>query len=147
MLTTVGRYYDPWEAHILRALLVAEGIPASVAGDQHIIANWPLAIGLGGAALQVPSGCLEQARALVTAYHAGTLEDPSTVDHCAVCGSTDLKKSAPLSQLALFVSVILFLGPPFPIRRSCIRCLHCGHRWRYGDEAYTPVYSTDATEC
>ncbi|WP_147300667.1 DUF2007 domain-containing protein [Lysobacter silvisoli] len=31
MLLTVGRYFDPWEAHILRARLEAEGIPASVA--------------------------------------------------------------------------------------------------------------------
>ena len=51
MLATVTRYFDPWEAHILCARLVAEGIPASVIGDQHIMANWPMSVALGGAAL------------------------------------------------------------------------------------------------
>ena len=43
MLVTLARYFDPWEAHVLRARLESEGIPATVTGDQHIIANWPSA--------------------------------------------------------------------------------------------------------
>jgi hypothetical protein len=138
MLTTVGRYFDPWEAHILRARLEAEGIPASVAGDQHIIANWPLSVALGGAALQVPTPYLAQAREILAAYQAGTFEqdliaqDAAAADNCPSCGSTTLHRSIPLKQRALVLATFLLASAPFPTRESQIQCRSCRHRWTYG---------------
>lgn len=138
MLITVGRYFDPWEAHILRARLAAEGIPATVAGDQHIIANWPLSVALGGAALQVPSAYLAQAQEIVAAYHAGTLsqdlatEHPEATDTCPVCGVTEVIGSIPFGQRVLAVATYFIASAPFPTSASRMHCQACGHRWRYG---------------
>lgn len=138
MLVTVGRYFDPWEAYILQARLVAEGIPASVAGDQLITANWPMSVALGGATLQVPETCVEQAVALIADYHAGVLEqelaseDPSTVDTCPACDSTRLASTVPLGQRVLAIAAYVVASAPFPTSASQMSCLSCGHHWRYG---------------
>ena len=138
MLATVGRYFDPWEAYILRARLEAEGIPASVAGDQHIIANWPLSVALDGAALQVPLAYLGQAQEIVAAYHAGTFEEdlvaehPEAADCCPSCGAADVVGSVPLRQRALTIATFLLASAPFPTSASRLQCQTCGHNWRYG---------------
>lgn len=138
MLTTVGRYFDPWEAHILRARLEAEGIPARVTGDQHIIANWPISVAFGGAALQVPGAYLEQAQEILVAYHAGTLEKdlvaehPEAEDCCPACGAAKVTGSIPLRQRALAVATFFLASAPFPTRASRMRCQACGHSWWYG---------------
>ena len=138
MLVTVGRYFDPWEAYILQARLVAEGIPASVAGDQLITANWPMSVALGGAALQVPEACIEQATALIADYHAGALEqelvaqDPSIVDTCPACDSDQLVGTVPLGQRALAIAMYFLASAPFPTSASLMSCRSCGHAWHYG---------------
>ncbi|GAB2668734.1 putative signal transducing protein [Arenimonas aestuarii] len=138
MLSTVGHYFDPWEAHVLRARLESEGIPATVAGDQHIIANWPLSVALGGAVLQVPSAYLGQAREIVADYYAGTLQadlvaaHPEAADACPACGEAQVVGTVPFGQRALAVATFLFATAPFPTRASRLRCQTCGHAWRYG---------------
>ncbi len=140
MLITIARYFDPWEAHILRARLVAEGIPASVAGEQHMMADWPLSVALGGAALQVPSAHLDQAREVVALYHSGALmaeliaEHPECEDRCPVCGRTDLKATVPHGQRAALIASFLLASAPFPTCASRMQCNSCGHRWTYGSD-------------
>ena len=53
MPVTIERFLDPWEAHVVKARLVAEGIDASVSNDQ-LATDWPIAFAVGGAALRVP---------------------------------------------------------------------------------------------
>ena len=138
MLTTVGRYFDPWEAYILQGRLEAECIPSSVTGDQHIIANWPMSVALGGAALQVPSVYAEQALEVIAAYHAGAFEQdlltahPEAMDACPACGAAEIVGSVPLRQRALAVATFLLASAPFPTRASHMQCQACGHRWWYG---------------
>lgn len=139
MLVTIGRYLDPWEAQVLRARLEAEGVPATLMGDQHAVANWPIATGLGGVALQVPEAFLTRAREVIDAYEAGELaadlavEHPEAVDRCPRCDGTDLARSVPLRQRLLTMLTFFIAGAPFPTRASRLRCRNCGHRWRYGD--------------
>ncbi len=139
MLLTVARYFDPWEAHILRARLEAEGIPACVTGDQHIIANWPLSVALGGAALQVPEGHAGQAREIIAAYHAGVFEQdlvaahPEAAEACPGCGATQTSATVPFEQRALAVATFLLASAPFPTRASRLTCRACGRRRRYGE--------------
>ena len=138
MLTTIGRYFDPWEAHILRARLEAEGIPATVAGDQHVIANWPWSVALGGAALQVPSEYLAQAQEILAAYHAGSLQEdliaehPNAADECPSCSGSQVVGSVPLRQRALTFATFLLSSAPFPTSASSMQCQACGYRWQYG---------------
>jgi hypothetical protein len=138
MLITIGQYFDPWEAHILRARLIAEGIPATVLGDQHITANWPISIALGGVALQVPSEFEAQAAELIAAYHSGELEkelledQPDVQDSCPTCQGTDLRSSVPVKQRALALLTTLWVAVPFSTAASTISCQSCGAQWRYG---------------
>jgi hypothetical protein len=138
MLLTVGRYFDVWEAYILCARLRSEEIPAIVSGDQHMIADWPISIALGGAALQVPAEFLQQARDLVQAYHSGKLElelveeHPETLDRCPACQSQAFRASVPLSSKILNVFSTAVFSAPFSTAASDLSCQSCGHSWRYG---------------
>ena len=137
MLITVGRYLDPWEAHILRGRLEAEGIPATIAGDQHVLAKWPLSVALGGVAIQVPSGFLEATRDVLAAYKAGVFErdliteDPSALDLCPSCGGHKIQGSIPLEHRILVIFTYLLASAPFPTGASLLQCQICGHRWNY----------------
>ena len=137
MLSTIGRYLDPWEAHVLRARLEAEGIPATVACDQHIMAGWPMAFALGGALLQVPSAFAAQAQGVIEAYHAGALladlvaEHPEAADRCPACGAEAILQSVPVGQRVLNSVAFLVATSPFPARASRLECRRCGHRWTY----------------
>ena len=139
MLTTIARYFNPSEAQILCARLQAEGIPATVAGDQHMMADWTLMVALGGARLQVPAAFTEQAAELIRAYHAGEVEQdllaqaPDAAERCPACGSRHLVKRVPVRQRALLLATFLFVAAPFPTQASRYRCSDCGHRWRFSD--------------
>jgi len=139
VLTTIARYFNPSEAQILCARLQADGIPASVADDQHMMANWALAGALGGARLQVPEAFAEEAAELVRAYHAGELErdliaeHPSAAERCPACGGERLDKTVPLGQRALLLASCLAVSVPFPTQASNYRCLDCQTRWRFSD--------------
>lgn len=135
MLSTIGRYFDPWEVHIIRARLVAEGVPASVAGDQHIMANWPLSVALGGATLQVPEAHQEEAREILAAYGEGVFEQDLVAEHpgatevCPSCGDGNELGFVPLRQQALAMVTFLLASAPFPTRASRMQCRASGHRW------------------
>jgi hypothetical protein len=137
MLLVVGRYFDPWEAHILRARLEAEGIPASVAGDQHVIAYWPMSVALGGVALQVPDGYFEQARQIVADYHSGDLERelveacPEAEERCPACDAAQVAGRVPLRQRVLALAAFLLAFMPLPTQALRRHCRACGHRWWY----------------
>lgn len=104
MLITIGRYLNPWEAHVLRGRLEAEGIPAFVTNDAHAIAAFPMSYAFGGTALQVPSSRVDEATAILADYASGALENdlraatglPSP--KCPRCGSADLREVVPVSR-------------------------------------------------
>ena len=136
MLVTIEHFFDPWEAHILRARLEADGIPAIVASDQHIMACWPLSLALGGAALQVQEEHAHKASEIISAYRSGALkedliaEHPEAADACPACGSQELESSVPLSQSALNLATFMLASAPFPTNASQKKCKACGHEWR-----------------
>lgn len=136
MLVTIEHFFDPWEAHILRARLEADGIPALVVNDQHIMACWPLSMALGGAALQVQEEDAPKAREIVSAYQSGALQEdliaehPEAADSCPVCGSRDMESSVPLAQSALAIATFMLASAPFPTNASQRQCKACGHAWR-----------------
>ena len=130
MPVTVERFLDPWEAHVVKARLIAEGIDASVSNDQLSMVEWPLAFALGGTALAVPEEDVERARAVLEAYHRGDFErdlveagevEPPTDDMCT-CGHR-------VMQIAwdqkLLVVVLALFGATFPTRTTG-RCRSCG---------------------
>lgn len=135
MLATLARYLDPWEAHILRGRLVAEGVPATVSDDQHIIANWPQSLALGGAALQVPLAHWDQASGILQAHAAGEFEQdviaeyPEVAPICPDCGAGQPRRTVPSGQLALNIITFFLAGAPFPTYASMLGCTACGLSW------------------
>jgi hypothetical protein len=71
MLTTAARFTEPWEAHLFRMLLEAEGLFAVVAFDQHAWTNYSIAWAIGGVRVQVVEAELEQALEIERRCHAG----------------------------------------------------------------------------
>lgn len=138
MLVTVERYFDPWEAHIVCARLRAEAIPATVAGDQHMMMKWPLCIALGGAMLQVPDPFRQTAQRVIADYNAGVFKQdlvdlfPNAIDTCPACESSDIVGSIPPGQRIVAVMTTLIAWAPFPTSATDMSFSACGHRWYYG---------------
>lgn len=136
MLITIASFTEPWEAHIFRGRLEAEGVPAWVAHDQHVTLDWPMATALGGVKVQVPPAFVEEARAveqhyLNADYQANLLEEqPDITDiRCPECHSSRYRSPASavmtiLAVLTLGLASIIF--PPTGNRRICSQC---GHQW------------------
>ena len=138
MLVTLARFFDPWEAHVVRARLEAEGIQATVAYANHAIVNWPMSLALGGTAVQVPAASLERSRGLLADYAAGNLEEAlneeigSQGEHCPRCGSNDFKRTMPWCE-RLRAIVIVLVFAPYPTSRTRFICRDCDFRWDWGE--------------
>lgn len=137
MLATVAKFLDPWEAYVVRARLVADGIPATVAFANHAIVNWPMSLALGGTIVQVPSDFLPQSRKVLADYQAGALEAElndamgSQEEHCPRCGSTDFTRTM-LRRKRFYAILIVLLVAAFPTKRSLFICRECGCKWEWG---------------
>lgn len=60
-LVTLTSYLTAAEAHILRARLEVDDIPAFVVDEHLVTANWFLSIAIGGVRVQVPQALFQQA--------------------------------------------------------------------------------------
>ena len=76
----IARRLVPTDAHVIRGCLVAAGIPAVVADDQHVQAYLLLAPAIGGARVLVPASYLQQARDILAAFERGELALPDDAD-------------------------------------------------------------------
>ena len=137
MIATLAKFLDPWEAHVVRARLEADGIPATVAFANHAIANWPMSLALGGTVVQVPANFLAQSQQILANYHAGTLEDElndaigSQREHCPRCGSNNFKRTLPWRKRLYATLIVLFVAV-FPVKHTMLVCRACGCRWQWG---------------
>jgi hypothetical protein len=126
MLITVSRYSFPYEAHIAKSRLDAEGIPAFIADEHTINMQWLYSNALGGVRLQVPEPFAETALNILNEDREKDLVDAVEVDVqiCPHCGSDDTE----FHQLGRRWAFLMFLGlnfPLFPVRDG-IKCHACG---------------------
>ncbi len=70
-LFTIAQYLDPMEAHTARGCLVAAGIPAVVADNNHIQANQLMAPAMGGVRVLVPESFIQQSKEVLEALARG----------------------------------------------------------------------------
>lgn len=61
MLATVASFSFAHEAHIARAKLESEGIPAVLADEHTVNMQWLYSNALGGVKVQVPPSCAQRA--------------------------------------------------------------------------------------
>jgi hypothetical protein len=132
MTVIVERFLDPWEAHVVKARLVAEGIDATVSNDQLSMADWPMAFALGGAALQVPDEDAGRARDVLAAYRRGDFEQdlvdagylPEPDPDACTCGTHAF--TIPWHERVLVVLMFLAGGATFSTRTVPAHCRVCG---------------------
>lgn len=135
MLTTIAKFREPWEAHMLRGRLQAEGIPAMVAFEHHVWQNWRYSNAIGGVHVLVPKALGSDAREIerrcrtgdfVAELEAlfGKFEKPS----CPECGMTNFKKKRTALQLLASAGFAWFFGVPAPIGYTCL-CSNCGAKF------------------
>ncbi len=127
---TIARLTTATDAHILRARLESEDIPALVADEHLVTANWFLSNAIGGVRVQVPQSYVQRAEQTQKDLDAGNyaLSEPEEdVKHCPKCGSEQIghfNRSRKVSFLALF-----FFQLPLPFNSNAYKCKACGHVW------------------
>lgn len=117
--SVVETHTTPWEAHVGRALLESEGIPAFL-GSEHIVgAWWPMSMVFGGVRLLVRHEDLAQARSVLALRDQGELEAalaqefPPDMLRCDRCGSEQFSErrswlAISLAFMLLFISRATF---------------------------------------
>jgi hypothetical protein len=137
MLVTVSSFREPYEAHLFRGRLQAEGILAFVASEMHVANKWYLAHALGGVRVQVSSDEIELAREVEQAcrdgvFHRllreeiGDLDDPE----CPRCGGTEFRKRRPFPRAALAIAASLTFAVVIPPAGWILSCEACGRSFR-----------------
>ena len=129
MLITISRYSLPYEAHIAKSRLDAEGIPAFIADEHTINMQWLDSNAMGGVRLQVPEPYAEQALQVLNEDREQDLVElvGADVQACPRCGSEDTQ----YHQIGRRWAFLMFIGinfPLFPIR-SGVKCNSCGKVW------------------
>lgn len=126
-LTTIASYSFPYEAQIAWAKLDSEGIPAFIADEHTINAQWLYSNALGGVRLRVPEAFVEEALSILGQNYAADVEQRQGYDSvkCSRCGSfnTEFRKARKRWAYLVF----LFLDfPLFPVKLE-YECRDCGH--------------------
>ncbi len=70
-LFMIAQYLDPMEAHTACGCLIAAGIPAVMADNNHVQAYQLLAPALGGVRVLVPESFIQQSREVLEALARG----------------------------------------------------------------------------
>jgi hypothetical protein len=140
MLVTAASFLHPWQAHLFRMRLEAEGIEAVIA-DEHLVSiDWPMAMALGGVKVQVPQEQLAAARTVKALCEAGAYEavlvrefGADDASRCPRCGAGEIMRRKPRTWLLALLASFVSTGVIFPVRASRFACRACGATWREGE--------------
>jgi len=146
MLITVAGFRDPWEAHLFRGRLEAEGVNATIAHEMHVSNNWPLSLALGGVKVQVPYDEIETARMIERACLQGEFEkvlraELGDLDDtvCPHCGVRDYRKRRPLPRAVMAMAASIATESVFPPVGWIYRCESCGKEYRTPRLPFSPT--------
>ncbi|APW43470.1 DUF2007 domain-containing protein [Rhodoferax saidenbachensis] len=131
--SVIETHTSPWHAHIGRALLESEGIPAFL-GSEHIVsAWWPMSRVFGGVRLLVRREDVAHAQSILALRDQGHLEAalveefPPELRRCASCGSEEFFERRNWPAIALAFVLLLVCRAIFPPAKY-IKCKLCGER-------------------
>ena len=127
---TVDIQFSPWEAHISRALLESEGIPAFLVGEHLVGIQWPMALAWGCVRVVVPQSTHHAARALLAERDQGLLQaalesnEPPEPLVCAQCGGTQFRRRSHWAAALASLAMLVLWSTPFPPGklRQCKTC-------------------------
>lgn len=127
----VETHTSPWEAHVSRALLESEGVPAFLASEHHVGASWPSSLMLGGVRLVVTAENQALARQVLHLRDSGQLQAALAAHlgiptpSCCHCGSTEFVERK--DWLAVFLSLVLLFAWQTPYPPEMVqKCRSCG---------------------
>ena len=135
---TIASFTFPIEAYLAKGRLEAEGIPAFIAHENHVWANWMYSQALGGVKLQVLENDVGAANLVLEKHLKGAYESDLESEFpdieancCPQCGAKHYKSR--LSLLALIIVLLTFgvFAIIFPLRKKHHQCLECGFNWKY----------------
>jgi hypothetical protein len=132
VLVTVSAFREPYEAHLFRGRLEAEGVTAFVAHEWNVANAWHRSVSLGGVKVQVSSDQYETAREIERACcrgdyrdvlrdEVGDLDDPV----CPHCGGTEYRKRRPFLRAAVAVALSMTTACVVPPLGWILRCETC----------------------
>ncbi len=137
MLTTVAAFREPWEAHLFRLRLEAEGIPAFVIHEYHVGNMWSLSTALGGARIQVCDGQEADARSIAHRCARGEFRDlldeefgAAEAITCPVCGSREHWRRRPTPRSAMAIALSFVTHTVIPPVGWVYICDACGTKFR-----------------
>ena len=126
-LKTVAQFSFPYEAQIAWAKLDSEGIPAFIADEHTINANWLYSNALGGVRLQVPEALVEAASGILAQEYASHLENEQGYDSlmCSKCGGLNTEFQGSHKRGA-FLAFLIIDFPLYPVKDR-FKCRDCRH--------------------
>jgi len=139
-LVSIASYSNSLQANIVKGRLLAENIPATLANEQYINADWLLSNALGGVQIQVPAEYEQQARELIESIDNGQFDvsDDNKIDQllCPVCQSEDIQSNNIFWKTSFIVTNTLHI--PLPFSQHAYSCKQCQHEWsEESDKAYS----------
>jgi hypothetical protein len=129
---TVGWYWNPLAAWLVRNRLVEEGLRAFVVDEFVPTVNWFYANAVRGIKVQVPRSEADAAQRVLASSSADVFgpvdapKRPGERTKCSRCKSRNVGRER-YSLRAVFLSLFVF-GFPLPIRSTTQCCFDCGHR-------------------
>jgi hypothetical protein len=136
-LKTVETFTDPIEAHIAKGRLDNEGIPAFIAHENHIWANWMLSHALGGVKVQVSEGNYEVAKAIIYKHINGNFEEDLSEEFdsfekitCPKCGATNIRSNATLFSKIMLILTFGLFGIIYKTSNINHHCESCNFKWQ-----------------
>jgi len=134
MIKTVSTYTTSTEAYIAKGRLQAEGIPAYIADEYYISAQWTISQALGGVRLQVPTSLESQALKVIREIEQGSYQVPLTrklkeseSTYCPKCNSANTYQVNwvwKISFVLMFMNIL-----PLPFSRHRFKCSNCAKSW------------------
>ena len=115
-----------------RGLLESEGVPATLAGEHHVGANWAFSQALGGVKLQVSAEHEAKAREILLALRNGEFAAALEAEFnlspvsCPNCSSTELQVIRSKKSILLNFVTFFFASAPFPPKIAGLKCTTCG---------------------
>ena len=123
---TVRRYSSPQEAHLARAKLESEGVPAVVQDENLIRMNWLYSNAIGGVKLQVAHSHIDTANRILGSVERSQTES-EVAYRCPHCGGSDTRVRVRGRQSTFLTW--LFAGFPLWRGRREWLCSGCQHTW------------------
>jgi hypothetical protein len=129
---TVGTYWTPWPAWMLRNKLADAGVNAFVHDEFAATMNWYYANAIRGIKVQVPLEQVARAEEVIARDDSEILppephrKAESEEPKCCRCTSADIHEE--VVNVRYFLLVWVISGFALPLFSTAVECYQCGHR-------------------